>query len=92
MALALVRAMENTNRLKEVVVEFFLSGASLSEPLTRELVRHDSLSVDLIRARISASDAWIRLRLSGTSAAIDAFVRRHQDKFVVLYPAVEAVA
>lgn len=84
--------MNNTRILKEAVVEFFLSTPNRTEPLLKELVRNDSLSVDLLRARISPADAWIRLRISGSPAAFDAFVRRHRDKFLVQYPAAEAVA
>jgi hypothetical protein len=84
--------MKNTNELKDAVVEFFLSTPKLSEPLLRELVRNDSVLVDLLRARISPADAWIRLRIKGSADAIEAFVARHRDKFLVLYPAAKAVA
>jgi hypothetical protein len=85
--------MEQTTRiLKDAVVEFFLSSPKQSEPLLKELGRQDSLSVDLLRARITSADAWLRLRISGSATAIDAFVRRHRDKFLVHDPAAEAVA
>jgi hypothetical protein len=84
--------MKNTNDVKDAVVEFFLSTPKISEPLLRELVRNDSVSVDLLRARISSADAWIRLRISGSADAIDAFVARHRDKFLVLYPASKTAA
>jgi hypothetical protein len=86
--------MENkdANMVKDAVVEFFLSSPELSEPLLREVVQKDSLNVDLLRARISPADAWLRLQLTGTADSIDAFIRRHRDKFLVLYPAAEAAA
>ena len=76
---------------KDVVVEFWKKSASPEQPLLKGLV-FDGLSVTLRRARVTPSDAWVQLELSGPSSAIDAFVRRRPDEFMVVTPASGKVA
>lgn len=78
---------------KTAVVEFFSGPADTSEPLLEGLFRGDDLAVDLLRARVTTTDAWFRLAITGTTAAIERFVRRHRNRFLVLTtPATSQVA
>jgi len=76
---------------KAVIVEFWKKSASPDQPLLKGLI-FDGLAVSLRRARVTPSDAWVQLELSGPSSAIDAFVRRRPDEFMVVNPASDKVA
>ena len=76
---------------KHVIIEFWKKSVSPDQPLLRGLV-FDGLTVTLRQARATPSDAWIQLEVSGPSSAVDAFVRRRPDEFMVVTPATPKVA
>jgi hypothetical protein len=76
---------------KDVIVEFWKKSVAPDQPLLKGL-SFNGLTVNLRRARVTPSDAWLQLELSGPSSAIDAFVRRRPDEFMVVTPVAPKVA
>lgn len=72
--------MENTNVEKRVVVEMSFAPKALYQPVLESIRRNPKLSMDRLRARVSDTDAWFEMELTGDADAIDDFLRRHRAR------------
>jgi hypothetical protein len=84
-------SMEKQDR-KNIVVEFLVRPIAPAKPSMDGLISDEALSVNVLRARITARDAWLKLDVSGTTAAVDRFVRRHGSEGGVVHPVSGRVA
>ena len=82
----------NSQRRKKVVVELFVKPGMAGEPLVKDLVLEEGLTVNLRRARVTSSDGWFKFDISGTESAVNAFVRRRRNDFMVVVPETDKVA
>ena len=76
--------MENKTAVtneKRVVLEMSFTPKALYQPVLESIRRNPRLSLDRLRARVTDADAWFELELSGESAAIDDFLRRHRARY-----------
>ncbi len=67
----------NKNEAKTVTVDLFFPSATVPLPSG-----DPSLSVKLVRGRLTAIGSWLRLDLRGTSQAIEAFLRQNRTGHV----------
>lgn len=74
--------MENTNDEKRVVVEMSFAPKALYQPVLASIRRNPKLSMNRLRARVSDTEAWFEMELTGDAAAIDDFLRRHRARYV----------
>lgn len=63
-------------------MEMSFAPKELYPPVLESIRRNRGLSLDRLRARVTDTEAWFELELSGDSAAIDDFLRRHGARFV----------
>ena len=71
---------------KNVVVEVFLKQGSSDRPRLDRFLAGNKVNVNIRRARVTSSNAWYRLEVSGKAAAVDAVVHRGEKDFVVVHP------
>jgi hypothetical protein len=83
-----IKAMNNQNK---AVVEYWIKSVRSDQPLLSGLV-FDGLTVNVNRARVSSHDAWFRLEVSGTASAIDTFLHRRSNEFMVVQQETAQVA
>jgi hypothetical protein len=67
-----------------MVVDLFAGQGSAPGCLIREMVPTKSLTVTVLRGRITPEEAWFRLELSGAASAIDRFVTRSREGIAIL--------
>jgi len=79
------------NNQKKVVVEYWIKSVRPDQPLLSGLV-FDGLTVNVHRARVTSRDAWIRLEVSGPESAVDTFLHRRPNEFMVVQPDTAQVA
>ena len=63
-------------RRKVVHAEVYFSDRSLTKPVLQELSRDSSVSVNIIRGRMTKGFAWFELELSGSPSRVDAVIRQ----------------
>ena len=71
---------------KKVVVEVFFKRGSSDRPRVDRLLAGKKVNVNVRRARVTSSNAWYRLEVSGKAAAVDAVVHRGEKDLVVVHP------
>ena len=71
---------------KKVVVEVFFKQGSFDRPRVDRLLAGKKVNVNVRRARVTSSNAWYRLEVSGKAPAVDAAVRRGHKEFMAVHP------
>ena len=66
-------------RRKVVHLEVYFADRSLSKPAILELSRDSSISVNILRGRLTETSAWFELELSGSPSRVDAVVRQGRN-------------
>jgi hypothetical protein len=81
-----------SGRRKKMVIDLFAGQGAASGCLIREMVPTKSLTVTVLRGRITPEEAWFRLELSGAASAIARFVTRSREGIAILPPSAGAFA
>ena len=70
--------VENERR-KVVHLEVYFSDRLLCEPAILDLSRDSSVSMRILRRRITGSAAWLEFKLSGSVSRVEALVRQSRE-------------
>jgi len=73
-----------SERKKKVVIDLFAGQGAEPGCLIQEMVPSGALTVSVLRGRITPHEAWFRLELDGTPAAIDRFITRDREGIAIL--------
>jgi hypothetical protein len=71
------------NEEMKVVLEMSFTPRALYQPVLESIRRNPKLSLDRVRARLSETEAWFEMELTGDADAIDDFLHRHRARYFV---------